>query len=73
MVFFQVNLQIFGKSPIDLYNIDPYVTEFRVYINKREGLVNTFMLNGGRPHIIVPGLDPQKKLQKPQTFHYVIK
>ncbi len=64
---------LFGRNLSDNYNLDRIVKEFQIFIHKREGFVNTFMLNGGQPHIIIPGIDPHLKVQKPQQFHYVIK
>ena len=73
LYFLQVNLLLFGKSLSNYIKLGRYVKEFRVFIHKRDGFVNTFMLNRGQPHIIIPGLDPQLEIQKPQQLHYVIK
>ncbi len=64
---------LFGKSLTEIRKQSTFVKEFRVFIHEREGFVNTFMLNGGRPQIIVPGLDQKLQIQKPQQLHYVIK
>ncbi len=64
---------MFGNSPVDLMNVMSTVKEFQIYIHKREGFINTFMLNQGRPHITLPGFDERLRTQKPQAFHYVIR
>ena len=72
--FDQVNLLLYGESLASgLGGLGGKVKEFQVFIHRREGFVNSFMLNGGRPHIIIPGMDPVLQLQKPQQLHYLIK
>ncbi len=50
-----------------------HAKEFRIFIHKQEGFVNTFMLSRGQPHIIVPGFDTVRQFQRPEQLHYIIR
>ncbi len=63
---------MFSRTPF-YTQADRHIKEFQIFIHKREGFVNAFMLSRGQPHIIVPGFDSVRKFQRPEQLHYIIK
>ncbi len=64
---------LFGR---DLSSSDQYeskVKEFRVYIHEELGYINTFLIHGSQPHIVVPGYDKRLALVRSQLTRYIVK
>ncbi len=70
---FQINMILFGKEPTTVLVIEPTVREFRVYIHEKLGYINTMLLKGGQPHIIIPGYDKSVQAVRPQVLVYKIR
>ncbi len=69
----QINFILFGKEPTYVQDTEPVVEEFRIYIHESLGYINTFLLNGGEPHLIVPGYDKKLEVVRPQLLVVNIK
>ncbi len=73
----QVNFVLLGKEHTrswpDGSTPAPTVKEYRIFIHEKTGHINTFMLNEGRPHMIVPAFSKQYLAMKSQFLLFRIK
>ncbi len=69
----QLNVQLMPKEIRSGETFMPDVIEFRVFIHKHPGYLNSYILKGGRPHLVIPGQNKVLNAQLPQIFYYSIK
>ncbi len=73
----QLNFLLLKKDPGRVSDVNsiaraPNAKEFRIYIHSLRGYMNTFMLENGRPNIIIPGYDEKSNVNSTLDFHYYL-